>query len=775
MMQTIWFDRPANRFEEALPLGNGRMGALWYGGTVRDRIVLNEQTLWSGSPHQADRPDAWKVLPKIRELLFNHRNTEAQALLSKHFICAGEGSGTEVGGGGKVPFGCYQILGDLTIEWPGREVETCSDYRRSLDLQMATAELTYGIDGATFRQELFASFPDRVIALRLQAEKGARLNLRLRLSRQERGRTRAEGEDGLLLDGVLSNGQGGKGMRYAARLKVAASGGSVTAQGDIVTLHDAESAVVLVTAATDYWGGQPETLTAEVIAAACARDWNELRQRHVADYTALFNRVSIGIDADAADDLPTDRRLHRAQEQGMDPALCALYFQYGRYLLISSSRPGGLPANLQGLWAEELQTPWNGDYHLNINAQMNYWPAEVTNLAECHEPLIEFVKSLVEPGRKTAEAYYGARGWVAHVICNPWGFTAPGQNAGWGSTNTGGAWLCWHLWQHYAFSGDTGYLRSVYPVLREAARFLLDFLVENPETGHLVTGPSNSPENAYRLPDGTCLNTCMGPTMDTQIARELFGHCIAAAEILNEDITFAAELREAHARLTPHQIGRRDQIQEWLEDYDEQDPHHRHVSHLYGLHPGDQITPGETPALAQAARVTLEGRGDGGTGWSLAWKVNFWARLGDGERAHQLLMNLLKPSLAAGTNYDGEDAGTYPNLFCAHPPFQIDGNFGGCAAIAEMLVQSHEHDAEGHVVIRLLPALPTAWPTGHVRGLRVRGGAHLDLEWKDGAVSYLCLRANRDQDYVVCHGSSRRTLRLKAGDSVVLTGNQKAG
>ncbi|MFO1500319.1 MAG: glycoside hydrolase family 95 protein, partial [Verrucomicrobiota bacterium] len=535
-------------------------------------------------------------------------------------------------------------------------------------------------------------------------------------------------------------------------------------------VHGADEVILLLTAATDYAGFAGRHTSDAVRASlddmtkAAAQSWTELRRAHLGDYQHWFGRVSLslasaGPNAEDVSTLPVPRRLVRLKQGGADPGLMALYFQYGRYLLISSSRPGGLPANLQGLWAEEMQTPWNGDYHLDINVQMNYWPAEVCNLSELHEPMFKLIQSLRAPGTRTARAYYDARGWVAHVIANPWGYTSPGEHASWGATVSGSAWLCQHLWEHYAYTRDRQFLAWAYPLLKEAALFYTDMLIEEPSHHWLVTAPSNSPENSFRTQEGFVGQVCMGPAIDQQLLRNLFDHCIAAAELLDLDPDLRRELAVRRARLAPNQIGSRGQLLEWLEEYDEPEPHHRHVSHLWALFPGEEINLDQTPDLARAARVSLERRGDSATGWSLAWKINFWARLGDGARAEKLLRDLLNPTGDLGFDYKGGGSGSYANLFCAHPPFQIDGNFGACAGIAEMLLQSHAG------LLRLLPALPPAWPAGKVTGLRARGGFTVGIEWSQGKLRQAAIRADGEQPCELTE-TTALTVRDSAGRDV---------
>ncbi len=730
------FDAPATHFTEAAPLGNGRLGAMVFGGTTRDRIVLNEISMWSGGVENPNRPDAYQYLGAIQQLLKEEKNKEAQQLLQKHFISAGKGSGH--GKGANAKFGCYQILSDLFISWQDT-ASAVTAYRRILDLDKALATTTWQRNNVIYTQEVIVSAPQQAIIVKLKASKPGALSFSLAMNRKEAA-SFSSAANSITMQGQLNGGDGDKGIKFAGLARVISTTGKVTAQNNGLNVQNATQCIIVIGAATDLnWpvveqrGPDPLIVVQRQVEAAAKLQWPVLLKNHQADFQSYYNRAAVNFTTplnDSIKNLNTPKRLERYAAGGADRDLPLLYFNFGRYLLISSSRPGNLPANLQGLWAEEYQTPWNGDYHMNINVQMNYWPAELTNLAECHKPLIDFVQQLVKPGMKTAHDYYRAPGWVAHVITNPWKFTAPGEGASWGSTLTGGAWLCAHLWQHYQFNPDKEYLRKIYPVLKGASQFYTSILIEDPKTKWLVTAPSNSPENTYITPDGFAGQITMGPAMDMQLGRELLGNTIAAASLLNIDETWTDSLQQVKLRLAPNQVSPSSgRIQEWLRDYKEAEPQHRHVSHLYGLHPYDEISQSDAPLLAEAARKTLLGRGDSGTGWSMAWKINFWARLGDGDHALKMLKGLLKPAFILGTNYT-KAGGTYPNLFCAHPPFQIDGNFGATAAIAEMLLQSTGKNN----VIRFLPALPqaTAWSSGKATGLCAVNGFETEFKWAGG-------------------------------------------
>jgi alpha-L-fucosidase 2 len=749
----LLFHEPSTTWEATLPLGNGRIGMMPNGGVDTELIVLNDITMWSGSKDpEALNPEALNYLPEIRRLLLEGKNLQAQNMMYAHFRCGGQGSA--FGSGKDAPYGCFQMLGNLNLHYIYPTEEPVEEYQRSLSLNNAVAVTEFKKGETVYRREYFASHANDVLIVKLSASNRGAVSFEATLSRPERVTVSSDGHT-LQMEGQLNDGHNGDtGVRYRTKLQVINKGGLQEVGDSLIRLTDADEAILVISTSTDMLDKSYQETVDALLSDATKTSYTALKKSHMVAYREKFNRVDLNLGEQ--DNLtPTHERLSRFQESD-DPAFAALYFQYGRYLMISGTRENSLPLNLQGLWANQVQTPWNGDYHLNINVQMNYWPAEVCNLSELHKPLIDFTRSLVPSGEATAKTFYGAEGWLAHMMSNPWRYTAPGEHASWGATNTGGAWLCAHLWEHWAFTRDENYLRSIYPTLVGAARFFLSSMIEEPSHGWLVTAPSSSPENAFYMPDDDkhSIYVCMGPTMDTQIIKELYGNILSASEILGIEDEITAKIREALPKLPPMQISPNGYLQEWLEDYRETQPTHRHVSHLYGLYPSNQISPNTTPDLAGAARETLERRGDGGTGWSRAWKVSFWARLHDGNRAYKLLKSLLEPTFeSAAQRYT--DGGTYPNLFCAHPPFQIDGNFGGTAGIAEMLIQSQD----GY--IEFLPALPDKWSHGSFSGLCVRGGAEAGAQWKESKLHLISLTAHVDNSFTIKLPDYVNSVKLK--------------
>lgn len=725
---------------KALPLGNGSLGAMVFGGVHKERIQINEESLWSGGFQEADNSLAFKCLEKIKELLYQGKYKEATDLTNKTQICIGEGSGR--GNGAETQYGCYQTLGDIWIDFTNKSSYT--KYLRELNLNDATVSVFYNQSGVNYRRDLFVSYPDQVFVIKLSADKEKQISFTCGMNRPQNYRTYSS-EKQLIMEGSLPDGKGGEGLKYITRLKAIVKNGNVVYGDSTLSVDKADEVMLLLSASTDYQQVYPtykkldyKKESNDNIHKSSSKTFAQLYNRHRSDYSRLFGRVKFELD-DSQNIFPTDQLVTMAQKGKVASYLYELIFQYGRYLLISSSRPGSLPANLQGIWANKIQTAWNGDYHTDINVEMNYWPAEVTNLSECHLPLFDLVESLVEPGKNTARNQYNMNGWVVHPITNIWGYTSPGESSSWGMHTGATAWICQHIGEHFRFTGDKHFLERMYPVLQGAVEFYMDWLSYDNRFGKYVSGPAVSPENSFIAPDGSSNYISMGPTHDQQTIWQLFDDFVLIADILNVNTDFVKKVNKMKEQLLTTRVGKDGRVMEWAEEYPETTPGHRHFSHLFAIFPGAQFNLLRNTQLVNAAKKSIDYRVkhlEGDIGWSAAWRVCLYARMLCGNLAKDNLDRLLERSLA-------------PNLFTLCPPFQIDANFGTTAGIAEMLLQSHVVTDKGEYVLQLLPGLPEKWTNGSYSGLKARGGFEIDVVWKDGKLTEFKIKSLLGNKYRV--------------------------